>query len=1062
MPTITINTAAPGTSLADGSIAAGGHMWFELDDGQGQVASMESFGWVPQGRHQRGHVTGNDSDNYQDKSYSKSIMISARQYQSMLAFARDPLSYGFASHYNVIGNSGIDFTWRALQEGGLRSTHAGTAMWPASGPQRATATHAPQTPPWRDADNIIDELFRASKNLLNASCKATLLDNLYKDASDGWDACWSRYEQQRSATPRNDPLVLDLDDDGVETRGIFRGVYFDHDNDGINTITGWVAPDDGLLVMDQNGDGKIDSGAELFGDHTPLAAGGKARDGFQALAGQDDNGDGVVDQRDSNWHRLRVWRDLNQDGVSQEHELYALAQLDIASLTVTATSHRQTLRNGNLIADLGQYARTDGSLGSMADIHLREAPFFRQFRQPLNHDENTRHLPEIPGSGKVRDLRAACTQSPALRAAVIRCSAAASGPAQRALLPQLLAAWAATAGMNSSLQQRAGTRYQVQWQKLGIHSLGNDAASNVLLTEWEQSMQVLDAFNGQHFFEIRDGIAVVSDGVTISEGSAGQPGIISIALSTRQHHALQRAYDSLQESVYAILLLQTRFKPLFDLTQAAFRQGVMQIDFGALQHHFEQLIAANRLAGLAELMEFFRYATTASGEPQWRADLMLARQLHQLDGSTEGEQLLAAQRHSSLFSNDEYNTIVLGTDGNDMKFGYARNDLLRGGAGDDQLFGDDGNDLLDGGSGDDQMNGGDGNDIYLLRRHAGHDLIDNRAAWHHSDPLYTPGQRGHDIVMFDDVSSGAGITLRNLGGDLLLEYGAEDSVTIRRGLTHRHHEVGAFHFSDDVVMTTAELVAAYGIEPVRLDDNHDFLQLSRYNDTLFAGAGNDTVDGAHGNDALYGEHGDDLLAGGGGNDILDGGSGNNILIGGSGDDLIFADQGADVIAFNRGDGNDRVHLASTGGSATLSLGGGIRYTDLLFRKAGNDLVFSLGAFESLTLNDWYADSEPRQAGILQMILHGDYNPESRSALNTSHTAYFDFSALVAQFDAVRAAHPRLRSWSLSSALPQHHLGGADDTAIGGERAYLYGRNRDFLLPALSATESPASTAWLTP
>jgi len=1058
MPTITINIAAPGTSLADCSIAVGGHMWFELDDGQGQLASMESFGWAPQGRSQRGQVTGEDSDSYQAKSYSKNIMISARQYQRMLAFARDPLSFGFASHYNVISSSGIDFTWRALQEGGLQPVHAGTTLWPVAG----TPHNHHQIPPWPDADNIIEELFHASKKLLNATCKATLLDNLYKDASDGWVACWSRYEQQRSAIPRNDPLVLDLDDDGVETRGIFRGVYFDHDNDGINTITGWVAPDDGLLVLDRNGNGKIDSGAELFGDHTPLAAGGMARDGFQALAGQDDNGDGVVNQHDGNWHRLRVWRDLNQDGVSQEHELYALPQLDIASLTVTATSHRQTLRNGNLISDLGQYARTDGSIGSMADIHLRETPFFRQFRQHLDDDEGTGHLPDAPGSGRVRDLRAACIQSPALRAALIRYCAAASEPEQRALLPQLLATWAATAGMNSSLQQRAGTRYRVQWQSLGTQSLGDDAASTALLTGWEQTMQVLDAFNGQHFFAIRNGVAVASDGVTVNEGSAGQPGTIGIALSPRQHHALQQAYDSLQESVYAILLLQTQFKPLFDLTQAGFRQGTMQIDFGALQHHFEQLIAANRLAGLAELMEFFRYATTASGEPQWRADLMLARHLHQLDGSAEGEQLLAEQRHSSLFSNNQYNTIVPGTGGDDMTFGYARNDLLRGGAGDDHLFGDDGNDLLDGGSGDDQMNGGDGNDIYLLRRHAGHDLIDNRASWHHSDPLYTPKQRGHDIVMFDDVASGAAITLRNRGGDLLLEYGAQDSVAIRHGLTHRHHEVGTFHFSDDVMMTTAELVAAYGIEPVQLDDKHDFLQLSRYNDTLFAGAGDDTVDGARGNDALYGEHGDDLLTGGSGNDILDGGTGNNILIGGSGDDVIFADHGTDVIAFNRGDGNDRVHLASTGGSATLSLGGGIRYADLMFRKTGNDLLFNLGAFESLTLNDWYADSEPRQAGILQMILHGDHNPASRSALNTSHTAYFDFSALVAQFDAVRAAHPRLRSWSLSSALPHHHLGGADDTAIGGERVYLYGHNRDFLLPALSNSGAPASAAWLTP
>lgn len=52
--------------------------------------------------------------------------------------------------------------------------------------------------------------------------------------------------------PRTDPLVLDLDNDGIETIGINgTAVVFDHDGDGIKTGTGWVASDDGLLVMDR-------------------------------------------------------------------------------------------------------------------------------------------------------------------------------------------------------------------------------------------------------------------------------------------------------------------------------------------------------------------------------------------------------------------------------------------------------------------------------------------------------------------------------------------------------------------------------------------------------------------------------------------------------------------------------------------------------------------------------------------------------------------------------------------------------------------------------------------
>jgi hypothetical protein len=146
-----------------------------------------------------------------------------------------------------------------------------------------------------------------------------------------------------AALIRRDPLILDLDSDGFETVGIdtTAPIPFDHDGDGVKTATGWVAGDDGH---------------ELFGDATPLAAGGTAADGFAALAQEDSNNDGQVDALDAHFADLRLWRDLNQDGISQSDELLTLVSQGIVFLSTARTTNSTLLANGNQIADLGTHS----------------------------------------------------------------------------------------------------------------------------------------------------------------------------------------------------------------------------------------------------------------------------------------------------------------------------------------------------------------------------------------------------------------------------------------------------------------------------------------------------------------------------------------------------------------------------------------------------------------------------------------------------------------------------------------------------------------------------------
>lgn len=66
-----------------------------------------------------------------------------------------------------------------------------------------------------------------------------------------------------------DPIVLDLNGDGVKlTDYKNNGVLFDVDHSGQQTRTGWVSPEDGLLVRDTNRDGIINNISETFSEYT--------------------------------------------------------------------------------------------------------------------------------------------------------------------------------------------------------------------------------------------------------------------------------------------------------------------------------------------------------------------------------------------------------------------------------------------------------------------------------------------------------------------------------------------------------------------------------------------------------------------------------------------------------------------------------------------------------------------------------------------------------------------------------------------------------------------------
>ena len=200
-------------------------------------------------------------------------------------------------------------------------------------------------------------------------------------AAQGWDYYWNGFECV--FTPGS-PIIVDVARDGYKLTSVDGGVRFDLNADGSRELVAWTRADsdDAFLAMDRNGNGQIDDGSELFGNHTPAHADRNdlmTANGFEALKylGSPSYGisvpDSQIDSRDAAFGRLLLWRDANHNGISEPDELMPAAAAGVVAVRTEYQAKKRTDKFGNEFRQKGTIVWEDGN-DPVYDVWLKWRP----------------------------------------------------------------------------------------------------------------------------------------------------------------------------------------------------------------------------------------------------------------------------------------------------------------------------------------------------------------------------------------------------------------------------------------------------------------------------------------------------------------------------------------------------------------------------------------------------------------------------------------------------------------------------------------------------------------
>ena len=455
-----------------------------------------------------------------------------------------------------------------------------------------------------------------------------------------------------------DPIIFDLNNDGIFSSGVEDGVFFDYEGDGFAERTAWMSEGDGMLVRDINKNGIIDDGSELFGDRTLLSNGKLAKSGFEALLDLDSNEDGIINEADSAFNELKIWIDKNRDGISQSDELFTLKELGIKEINLKDKNVVNIQENSNLISGTAYAVKDNGDIIDVGELNFKKNTINTILKEEIEISEEILELPEIAGVGRVYSLRQEMMRNSRLKDLVYKFIQTEDRSLKKEMIDEILLEW------TGSLNVQEGSRG------------GNIDAKH---------LSVLEAFYGTTF-----------------KGDRGEnPNRLAANM-------LNGLYEDLKYHVYANLIFKTECKRYFTPSQLEYNinGNNTNVNFAFLKYQLEDCEIFD-LECTKEDVEVIAYClndTRIYNGDMNIQDLLKIFKTDSVYFDSICKGLTNGGNEGNYLKGTEDNNVLTGGSGNDIFYGGAGDDKLNGVAGDDiYVFGRN--------SGTDQVSDGLGNNI---------------------------------------------------------------------------------------------------------------------------------------------------------------------------------------------------------------------------------------------------------------------------------------------------------------------------------------------------------------